>query len=256
MTAITGTARLTPKRAYATTARASPAPSCTIRNSYGRSCRSALARSAASTLGACCVAIQTGAPLGSKRRRSCSLTSARVRYVTRAVGPPVSASVMARLRATMPYTTRATPNAAPIATSTITIDIAIAGEERSLGRRGREVKLGVHVVRPDSAGGHKAGACRIGLVRRRAVVLEGFEGVLQDRVVEKPEQVLRVACGHQHRQAAGHLRAPAGDGCGPHPDHVEVAEHRSHHWQAVTGAPAGMSTRAPLPATVLTSKKA
>src|ERR1700682_3526157 len=91
------------------------------RNSYGRSGRSALARSAASELTFWLDAIHTGAPVGSNRLRSCSRTSASVRYVTRVLGPDADA---ARPYPTIPYTTRPTPMAAAAATmSTIVGDI-------------------------------------------------------------------------------------------------------------------------------------
>src|SRR5712692_5893200 len=229
-TARTGTARLTPKRVKAISANASATPICRMRNSYGRSARSALARSAASRLGACWAAIQTGAPVGSNRRRSCSLTSASVRYVTRALGL-LSASMLARLRVTMPYMTRITPSAA--ATDTTTTVGAIAS--RSLGGRCRELPLEVHVVRSDPSRRREHWACRVRLGRCLLVVQVRLERVFEDCVVEQPVHVLGITGSHQHGEAARQLRRRVRGRGRPHPDDVEVSEHGAHRRHARAG---------------------
>jgi hypothetical protein len=81
-----------PKRSNASAAKITATPACTNLNSYGRSWMSALARSDASVFDFWLAAIHTGAPVGSNRLRSCSRTSARVRYVTRAFGPALAAA--------------------------------------------------------------------------------------------------------------------------------------------------------------------
>src|SRR6266851_3626567 len=216
MTAATGTAKLTLKRRNASSASATPAPTWSSRNSYGRSWRSALARSRASAfvLGP---ATHTGAPVGSKRRRSCSRTSASVRYVTRAPTPDTSSS--SRLLVTIPYTTSATPSAAPTATT-----IAMEG----IGSGSREAPALVHGDRAGALGGENRPARRVGLGRGGAVVVVRLELVLERRVVDQPEHVLGVARRHQDGQAGAHLRGglPAGRGSDAQ-DH-EVSEHSAH----------------------------
>src|SRR5260370_30348630 len=133
---------------------------------------------------------------------------------------------MARSRATMPYTTRATPIAAAIATRMITVPMATRPTGRSL--RLRERPSGVHLVRSDAAHGGEVGAGRIRLVGRGLIVLERLERVLEDSVGEEPEHVLRVACGHQHREAARDLRRAARGGGGSDSDDVEVSKDRPH----------------------------
>src|ERR1700730_13152707 len=82
---------------------------------------SALARSEASEFVFWLAAIQTGAPVGSKRLRSCSRTSASVRTVTRVLGPALAADLAG---ARMPNITRPTPMAAPAAMRMTAADIA------------------------------------------------------------------------------------------------------------------------------------
>src|SRR5712692_1354543 len=233
-TARTGTARLTPKRAKAISANASAAPSCRMRNSYGRSARSALARSAASGLAACWAAIHTGAPVGSNRRRSCSLTSARVRYVTRALGP-LSDSMLARWRVTMPYMTRMTPSAAATDTTTTASGMASRTPRGSLRRRRRELPFQVHVAWSDPARRLDRRAVRVGLSRRGLVVLVRLERVFEDRVGEQPVHVFGVARGHEDGEAARELRRSVGRRDRPHPDDVEVSEDGAHDRNARIG---------------------
>src|ERR1700674_4307681 len=111
----------TPKRRRAIRANSNAEAAWTNRNSYGRSGRSALARSAASELVFWLDAIHTGAPVGSNLRRSCSRTSARVRTVTRALGAPLGST---RPAPRIPNTTNPTPIAAAAAMGRTLVDIA------------------------------------------------------------------------------------------------------------------------------------
>src|SRR5438132_467556 len=101
---------------------------------------SALTRSRRSLLGTCSEAIQTGVPVDSKRRRSCSRTSASVRYVARTE----SSGALDCWDRTVPKTTSPTPSAAATATRTIAVLMRLVR---------RELPALVHVPGPD-AGGH------------------------------------------------------------------------------------------------------
>src|SRR5690349_14543273 len=100
-----------------------------------------------------------------------------------------------------PITTSATPKAAPSATR-----MAIVGNASPDGLRPRELPLGVDLARTYAARGQDRLARRIRAIGRRAVVLGRLELVFQDGVVEKPVEVLRVARGHEDREARAHLR--------------------------------------------------
>src|SRR4029077_5728716 len=118
----------------------------------------------------------------------------------RVARPVVAAATRwARSWLTRPYTTRPIPRAAPAATST-----TIGGIESA----GREFPASVDLFRPDSGRRGEAWTSCISLGGRGCVVCGRLELVLEDRVVEEPEQVLRVAGGHQQGQAAGDLGGP------------------------------------------------
>src|SRR5919201_2536968 len=147
---------------------------------------SALTRSCWRWLCFCSAAIQAGVPVGSKRRRSCSRTSASVRYDART---DVSGSKASWARI-MPQTTRPTPTAAAAAMITIRVGI------RPLVLA--EVPAAVDVFRPDAGRRQDARTFGVGLVGHSLVVGVGLELVLQRGVVEKPEEELRVAGRHEH----------------------------------------------------------
>src|SRR5690348_3074680 len=97
----------------------------------------------------------------------------------------------------------------------------------------REVPAAVDVSGTDPTGGRDARALAVRGGGKAAVVRVRLELVLHRRVVEQPEEILRVAGGHQDGEAAGQgAGGRAGPGTTrrrPDPEDVHVAEHGPHH---------------------------
>src|SRR4029077_13972805 len=97
----------------------------------------------------------------------------------------------------------------------------------------REVPAAGDVSRTDPPRGRDVRALAVSCGGKAAVVLVGLELVLHRRVVEKPEEVLRVTGRNQDRQAArqcaGGRARPSTARRGPDPQHVHISEHGANH---------------------------
>src|SRR5438445_13159610 len=138
---------------------------------------SALTRSRRSLLGTCSEAIQTGVPVDSKRRRSCSRPSTSVRYVARTE----SSGALDCWDRTVPKTTSPTPSAAATATRTIAVLMRLVR---------RELPALVHVPGPDAGGRRNVRTFVVGRRRHVCVVRVRLARVLHRRSDQEPDAAL------------------------------------------------------------------